>query len=212
MGTRRPDRRQHSRRNSQLRGHTHQARWTPVDGPAGAHPGRHPPGCRSPALRRRALGRTLPLNRMLLVLPMLVFFHGIGLVTRERFDALATAMHAVGTVSAGAAIALIGQIFNMQEHWPAAVLLWALCAAAGCSCCATSSNKLWLCSSPLHGLSRSGHRASARMPACTSMSRACSWSSARSIWPRFCILASALSSASSSPQDNPASHRCRHSL
>jgi uncharacterized membrane protein len=72
-----------------------------------------------------------PLNRMLLVLAMLIFFHGIGLLVREWFDALATAMHAVGTVSAGAAIALIGQIFNMQEHWPAAVLLWALCAAAG---------------------------------------------------------------------------------
>jgi len=72
-----------------------------------------------------------PLNRMFLVLAMLVFFHGIGLLVRERFDALATAMHAVGTVSAGAAIALVGQIFNMQEHWPAAILLWALCAAAG---------------------------------------------------------------------------------
>jgi uncharacterized membrane protein len=72
-----------------------------------------------------------PLNRMLLVLAMLIFFHGIGLLTRERFDALATAMHAIGTVSAGAAIALLGQIFNMQEHWPAAILLWALCAAAG---------------------------------------------------------------------------------
>jgi uncharacterized membrane protein len=72
-----------------------------------------------------------PLNRMFLVLAMLVFFHGIGLPARDRFDALATAMHAVGTVSAGAAIALVGQIFNMQEHWPAAVLLWAICAAAG---------------------------------------------------------------------------------
>ncbi len=72
-----------------------------------------------------------PLNRMLLVLAMLVFFHGIGILARERFAALATAMHALGTVSAGAAIALIGQIFNMQEHWPAAILLWALCAAAG---------------------------------------------------------------------------------
>ena len=72
-----------------------------------------------------------PLNRMLLVLAMLVFFHGVGLLVRDRFDALATAMHAVGTVSAGAAIALVGQIFNMQEHWPAAVLLWAICAAAG---------------------------------------------------------------------------------
>ena len=72
-----------------------------------------------------------PSSRMMLVLSMLVFFHGLGLAARERFSGLATAMHAVGTVSAGAAIALVGQIFNMQEHWPAAVLLWALCAAAG---------------------------------------------------------------------------------
>ncbi|MGD0480793.1 MAG: DUF2157 domain-containing protein, partial [Terracidiphilus sp.] len=38
---------------------------------------------------------------------------------------------AVGTISTGAAIALVGQIFNIQEHWPAAVLLWALAAFAG---------------------------------------------------------------------------------
>jgi hypothetical protein len=40
-------------------------------------------------------------------------------------------LHAVGTVSTGAAIALVGQIFNIQEHWPAAVLLWAVAALAG---------------------------------------------------------------------------------
>jgi uncharacterized membrane protein len=72
-----------------------------------------------------------PLVRLLLVLAMLSFFHSLGLLTRSRFARFATAMHAVGTISAGAAIALVGQIFNMQEHWPAAVLLWALCAAAG---------------------------------------------------------------------------------
>jgi uncharacterized membrane protein len=37
----------------------------------------------------------------------------------------------VGTLSTGAAIALVGQIFNIQEHWPAAVLMWALAALAG---------------------------------------------------------------------------------
>jgi uncharacterized membrane protein len=37
----------------------------------------------------------------------------------------------VGTVSTGAAIALVGQIFNIEEHWPAAVLLWAIAALAG---------------------------------------------------------------------------------
>ena len=72
-----------------------------------------------------------PVNRMLLVLGMLVFFHGLALATRNYFDGFATAMHALGTIASGAAIALIGQIFNMQEHWPAAVLMWALCAGAG---------------------------------------------------------------------------------
>src|ERR1700728_4019016 len=72
-----------------------------------------------------------PLVRLLLVVAMLVFFHGLGLLTRTRFAGFATAMHAAGTISAGAAIALVGQIFNMQEHWPSAVMLWALCAAAG---------------------------------------------------------------------------------
>jgi uncharacterized membrane protein len=72
-----------------------------------------------------------PLVRMLLVLAMLVFFHGLGLITRSRFSGFATAMHGLGTISSGAAIALVGQIFNMQEHWPAGVMLWALCAGAG---------------------------------------------------------------------------------
>ena len=72
-----------------------------------------------------------PTMRTLLVLAMVVFSHALGLAVERRFAGLATAMHAVGTVTAGAAIALVGQIFNMQEHWPAAVLLWALCAAAG---------------------------------------------------------------------------------
>jgi hypothetical protein len=72
-----------------------------------------------------------PTMRLVLVLSMLVFLHGLALLTRAAFAGFATAMHALGTVSAGAAIALVGQIFNMNEHWPAAVLLWALCAAAG---------------------------------------------------------------------------------
>ena len=72
-----------------------------------------------------------PPARLCLVLAMLAFFHGAALLVRDRFGGLATAMHAVGTVTAGAAIALVGQIFNMHEHWPAAVLLWALCAGAG---------------------------------------------------------------------------------
>ena len=75
--------------------------------------------------------RISPASRTLLVLAMVVFAHGLGMAVQGRFAGLATAMHAIGTVTAGAAIALVGQIYNMQEHWPAAVLLWALCAAAG---------------------------------------------------------------------------------
>ena len=72
-----------------------------------------------------------PRWRLAMVLSMLALFHGAGVIARERFDGFATAMHALGTVAAGAAIALVGQIFNMQEHWPAAVMLWALSALAG---------------------------------------------------------------------------------
>jgi uncharacterized membrane protein len=72
-----------------------------------------------------------PMERLALVLAMLALFHGAGIVSRERFSGFSTTMHALGTVSCGAAIALIGQIFNMQEHWPAAVMLWAFCALAG---------------------------------------------------------------------------------
>jgi uncharacterized membrane protein len=69
--------------------------------------------------------------RLALVLGMVSLLHVAGMLTRERFSGFSTAMHAVGTVSLGAAIALVGQIFNMQEHWPAAVMLWAVGAAAG---------------------------------------------------------------------------------
>ena len=72
-----------------------------------------------------------PAARFLLVIVMVAAFHKAGALARPKFHSLSTALHAVGTVSAGAAIALVGQIFNMQEHWPAAVLLWALCALAG---------------------------------------------------------------------------------
>ena len=44
---------------------------------------------------------------------------------------MSTALHAVGTIATGAAIALVGQIFNIEEHWPAAILLWAIAALAG---------------------------------------------------------------------------------
>ncbi|WP_420239172.1 DUF2157 domain-containing protein [Telmatobacter bradus] len=69
--------------------------------------------------------------RFLLVLAMVSLFHLAGGWTRASYKSLSTALHAVGTLSTGAAITLVGQIFNIQEHWPAAILLWALAAWAG---------------------------------------------------------------------------------
>jgi uncharacterized membrane protein len=75
--------------------------------------------------------RLAPGARFALVIAMVAVFHVAGSFTRKQFRSLSTALHAVGTVSTGAAIALVGQIFNIEDHWPAAVLLWALAALAG---------------------------------------------------------------------------------
>jgi len=72
-----------------------------------------------------------PGARFAVVIAMVTLFHLGGACTRKSFRSLSTALHAVGTVSTGAAIALVGQIFNIQEHWPAAVLLWAIAALVG---------------------------------------------------------------------------------
>jgi uncharacterized membrane protein len=72
-----------------------------------------------------------PGARFTLVCAIVAVFHIGGGVVRSSFHGLSSALHAVGTVATGAAIALVGQIFNIQEHWPAAVLLWALAALAG---------------------------------------------------------------------------------
>jgi uncharacterized membrane protein len=72
-----------------------------------------------------------PSARLAVVLGMVSLFHLGGAFTRKSYHALGTALHAVGTLSTGAAIALVGQIFNIQEHWPAAVLMWAIAALAG---------------------------------------------------------------------------------
>jgi uncharacterized membrane protein len=72
-----------------------------------------------------------PYTRLAVVLGMVSVFHLGGSWARKRFRVLSTALHTVGTLSTGAAIALVGQIFNIEEHWPAAVLMWALAALAG---------------------------------------------------------------------------------
>ncbi|MGA2886932.1 MAG: DUF2157 domain-containing protein [Terracidiphilus sp.] len=72
-----------------------------------------------------------PGARFAVVLCMVSVLHLGGSWARNHFRSLSTALHAVGTISTGAAIYLVGQIFNIQEHWPAAVLMWALAALAG---------------------------------------------------------------------------------
>jgi uncharacterized membrane protein len=72
-----------------------------------------------------------PAARFALVISMVAMFHLGGGIAREKYHDLSTVLHAVGTVATGAAIALVGQIFNIQEHWPAAVLMWAVAALAG---------------------------------------------------------------------------------
>jgi uncharacterized membrane protein len=66
-----------------------------------------------------------PLSRFVSVLLMVGLFHVTGGLTAEHFIPLASTLHAVGTVCLGAGIFLAGQIFNLQEHWPTGVLLWA---------------------------------------------------------------------------------------
>ncbi len=72
-----------------------------------------------------------PAWRFALVLFLVAVFPIAGALTEERFSALSKTFYAVGTVSVGAGIFLTAQIFNMQEHWPSGILLWAMGALAG---------------------------------------------------------------------------------
>jgi len=54
-----------------------------------------------------------------------------GAVLAERFPALSTTLHGLGTVTLGAAIFLTAQIFNLHENWATGVLLWTIGAAGG---------------------------------------------------------------------------------
>lgn len=70
-----------------------------------------------------------PGSRFALVLVLVSIFHVAGAVVADRFRAMSEALHAVGTVALGGGIALSGQIFNLDEHWPAGIMLWAIGAA-----------------------------------------------------------------------------------
>lgn len=67
-----------------------------------------------------------PTQRFLLVLTMVGGFHLAAGALMPRMRALGLALHGVGTVALGGGIFLAGQIFNLQEHWPSGILLWAI--------------------------------------------------------------------------------------
>lgn len=72
-----------------------------------------------------------PSSRFSLVLLMTAVFHAGGALAAEKFPPLSTALHAVGTLTLGAGIFLGGQIFNLAEHWPGGIMLWAAGAWVG---------------------------------------------------------------------------------
>lgn len=67
-----------------------------------------------------------PAQRFLLVVAMIAGFHLAAGALMPRLRPLGLALHAIGTVALGSGIYLAGQIFNLQEHWPGGILLWAM--------------------------------------------------------------------------------------
>lgn len=67
-----------------------------------------------------------PTERFLIVLAMITGFHLAGGLLITGLRPLGLALHAIGTVALGGGIFLAGQIFNLQEHWPGGILLWAI--------------------------------------------------------------------------------------
>jgi uncharacterized membrane protein len=63
--------------------------------------------------------------RFTLVLALVWLFHAVAGFFVERSPRLNVALHAVGTTALGGGIFLTAQIFNLQEHWPGGIMLWA---------------------------------------------------------------------------------------
>jgi uncharacterized membrane protein len=72
-----------------------------------------------------------PGSRFALVSLMVAAFPVGGALTSEKFPALSTTLHAVGTVCLGAGIFLAAQIFNLEANWTNGILLWAFGALIG---------------------------------------------------------------------------------
>ena len=85
-----------------------------------------------------------PGARFALVLALVAVLHAGGAIASRSSPALSATLHAVGTAALGAGIFLSGQIFHMAEHWPGALLLWAIGAAVGVYLLRGWPQVLWL--------------------------------------------------------------------
>jgi uncharacterized membrane protein len=72
-----------------------------------------------------------PTQRFAIVILMVGGFHAAGAVFADRFPGMSSTFHAIGTIAFGGGIALAGQIFNLDEHWPGGLMMWAAGAAIG---------------------------------------------------------------------------------
>ena len=72
-----------------------------------------------------------PGPRFALVLFVVAAFPVAGALVSEKFPALSTTLHAIGTICLGAGIFLAAQIFNLQSNWTNGILLWAFGALLG---------------------------------------------------------------------------------
>lgn len=85
-----------------------------------------------------------PMGRFALVLAMIAVLHVGGALALRNSAGLSVTLHAVGTGALGAGIYLAGQIFNMAEHWPGALMLWSIGAAVGVLLLRQWPQVLWL--------------------------------------------------------------------
>jgi uncharacterized membrane protein len=72
-----------------------------------------------------------PMQRFGLIVLLVAGFHVGGALIADRFHGMSVTLHGIGTVAFGAGIALAGQIFNLDEHWPGGIMMWAAGAAVG---------------------------------------------------------------------------------
>jgi len=72
-----------------------------------------------------------PAVRFILVLGVVALFHLAGAALGDRSRGFSTVLHAAGTIATCAAIVVAANIFSVDDHWPAAVLMFAIAAIAG---------------------------------------------------------------------------------